>query len=82
MPLGLQPALGEAPDGMVLVPAGEFLMGSDEAAADEAPMHRAYVSAFYIDRHEVTNAEFAEFVRESGSFDTIGGPWVRYCAEG
>ena len=66
---------------MVLVPAGEFLMGSDGACTDEAPARRVYLSAFYIDRHEVTNAAFAEYVRGSGSFDTLEGPWFRYCAK-
>jgi sulfatase modifying factor 1 len=70
------------PEGMVLVPAGEFLMGAGEAGADEAPVHRVQLSAFYIDRHEVTNTAFAEFVRSSGSFDTLEGCWFRYCAEG
>jgi formylglycine-generating enzyme required for sulfatase activity len=45
---------------MVLVPAGEFVMGSD--AEDEAPPHRVYLDAFYIDRYEVTNARYLKFV--------------------
>ncbi len=38
---------------MVLIPAGEFLMGS-EAEPDSRPVHRVSVSAFYMDKHEVT----------------------------
>jgi len=54
--------------GMVLIPAGEFLMGSDGpgAPADEQPVRTVYVSAFYIDRCEVTNAEYRRFVMETG----------------
>ena len=67
---------------MVLIPAGEFLMGSNEGNFDETPAHRVYLSAYYIDKHEVTNAEFAAFIRESESFDTFEGPWFRYYVEG
>ena len=46
-----------APDGMVSVPAGSFLMGDtlDEGKSSELPVHAVHVSAFYIDRYEVTN---------------------------
>ena len=51
-------------EGMVLIPAGEFQMGSDdnEAANDEHPVHTVSVDAFYMDVHEVTNLEYKEFV--------------------
>jgi formylglycine-generating enzyme required for sulfatase activity len=51
---------------MVLVPAGEFLMGSvdsDEyAASDEKPQHKVYLDSFYMDLTEVTNAMYRECV--------------------
>lgn len=47
---------------MVLVPAGEFAMGSDKGDEDEFPVHRVNLNAFYIDKFEVTNGRFAEFV--------------------
>lgn len=49
---------------MVLIPAGEFLMGSSDtdADADEKPVHSVYVDAFEIDVFEVTNAQFKAFV--------------------
>ncbi|MDE0086739.1 MAG: SUMF1/EgtB/PvdO family nonheme iron enzyme [Candidatus Poribacteria bacterium] len=52
------------PDGMVLIPEGEFQMGSEDGDADndEQPEHTVYVDAFYIDANEVTNAEFKDFV--------------------
>lgn len=47
---------------MVLVPAGEFVMGSDKGDEDEAPVHRVYLNAFYIDKFEATNGRFAKYV--------------------
>jgi formylglycine-generating enzyme required for sulfatase activity len=51
---------------MVLIPAGEFRMGSDHGRADEKPVHRVHVDAFYIDRHEVTNRRYRAFVNVRG----------------
>ncbi len=54
---------------MVHVPAGEFLMGSaadaNEAQANEKPQHAVTLDAFWIDRMEVTNSQFARFVAET-----------------
>ena len=49
---------------MVLVPAGEFKMGSVAAdvSKDEQPAHAVYLDAFYIDTREVTNAQYREFI--------------------
>ena len=47
---------------MVLIPAGEFTMGKDDAAPDERPAHRVHLDAFYIDRYEVTIARYAKFL--------------------
>jgi sulfatase modifying factor 1 len=54
------PALDASP---VHVPAGAFRMGSDRGAADEKPAHRVEISAFAMDRHEVTNARYQACVR-------------------
>ena len=53
-----------APPGMVWVPGGEFLMGTDDLQAHpaEQPAHWVRVSGFWIDRTEVANADFARFV--------------------
>ncbi|MEW6542500.1 MAG: SUMF1/EgtB/PvdO family nonheme iron enzyme [Nitrospirota bacterium] len=51
---------------MLLIPAGEFLMGSTEGEADEQPVHRVTLDAFYLDKYEVTNRLFQKFVRETG----------------
>jgi len=49
---------------MVLVPAGEFLMGSETSGED--PPHRVSLGAFYMDRNEVTNAQYLRFVQATG----------------
>ena len=56
------------PEDMVLIPAGEFVMGtnSEGANADQKPAHTAYLEAFYIDKHEVTNAQYEEFILANG----------------
>ncbi len=47
--------------GMVYVPAGPFIMGSDLGEwDDESPRHLVELSAFYIDKYEVTNAEYGK----------------------
>ena len=47
---------------MVFIPGGTFRMGSDKHYAEEAPVHRVTVGAFWIDRTPVTNREFGKFV--------------------
>ena len=42
----------QSPD-MVLIPAGEFQMGSSNGERDEKPVHTVYLDAFYIDKYEV-----------------------------
>lgn len=55
-----------AADGMVRVDGGPFLMGSDRDGPGEAPVHRLSLPAFWIDRHKVTNREFAAFLNSRG----------------
>jgi formylglycine-generating enzyme required for sulfatase activity len=43
---------------MALIPAGEFLMGSEEGEEDERPAHKVRVGAFYMDCREVTQKSF------------------------
>jgi len=71
-----RPAPGPAPEGMVWIPGGEFSMGANDppdldevgmkATLDARPIHRVYVDGFYIDKTDVTNAEFVEFVKATG----------------
>ncbi len=56
----------DPPDGMVWVPAGEFVMGSDRHYPEEAPAHRVAVDGFWMDRAPVTNRQWAEFVTATG----------------
>jgi formylglycine-generating enzyme len=51
---------------MVWISGGSFTMGSDHHYPEEAPAHQVTVDGFWIDRHAVTNAEFARFVRKTG----------------
>lgn len=53
-------AYAQPPEGMVFVPAGEFLTGSKapDAPEDEGRLRKAFLPAFYIDQYEVTHAEY------------------------
>ena len=51
---------------MVLVAAGEFTMGSDTGGDESKPAHKVEVPAFYIDKTEVTNAQYKEFCSATG----------------
>ncbi|HJR75579.1 MAG TPA: SUMF1/EgtB/PvdO family nonheme iron enzyme [Nitrospiraceae bacterium] len=50
------------PEDMALVPAGEFLMGTEDGLPDARPLHRVYLSGYLIDRYEVTNARYRQCV--------------------
>ena len=54
---------------MVLIPAGEFRRGSNNGQEDERPVHTVYVDAFYMDKYEVTNAQFQKFVLANPDWD-------------
>lgn len=59
-------ANGDQPGPMVLIPAGEFLMGSDERLPDEGPQHKVNLSAYWIDIYEVTNEQYKAFIDATG----------------
>jgi ribose/xylose/arabinose/galactoside ABC-type transport system permease subunit/formylglycine-generating enzyme required for sulfatase activity len=69
-PTSAEVAEGPSPplvtDIMIEIPAGPFIMGSDTGAEDEAPAHEVDLPAFEIDKFEVTNADFAQFVEATG----------------
>ena len=52
--------------GMVWVPGGETTIGSDEYYSEEGPVTKVRVDGFWMDRTEVTNAQFARFVEATG----------------
>jgi formylglycine-generating enzyme required for sulfatase activity len=53
--------------GMVPLPGGTFMMGTEPGLPDERPAHQVTVRPFWIDRRPVTNAEFAAFLNTVGS---------------
>lgn len=54
-------------NGMIAVPAGTFWMGcKDESFKDTKPIHQVHVDKFLMDKTEVTNQEFSEFVKATG----------------
>ncbi|MGA9568173.1 MAG: SUMF1/EgtB/PvdO family nonheme iron enzyme, partial [Candidatus Korobacteraceae bacterium] len=65
-----------APAGMIWIPGGEFSMGAGDppgmdevgmnATKDSRPIHRVYVDGFFMDKTDVTNAQFARFVKATG----------------
>jgi len=69
-------APGPLPKGMVWIPGGEFSMGANDppnmddvgmkATLDARPIHRVYVDGFFMDKTDVTNGQFAEFVKATG----------------
>ena len=65
---------------MVLVLGGEYVIGDEGPSAQkDAPMRRVRLDSFYIDRHEVTNRQFAEFVAATKYVTTAereGGGWL------
>ena len=58
------PLLPTEQDGMVLIPTGNFQMGSNDTDAynEEQPVHTVYVDSFYMDQYPVTNAQYKEFL--------------------
>lgn len=52
------------PQGMVLIPAGYFTMGSDSGNA--SPKHKVWIDAFFIDKYEVTNHQYRRFIEATG----------------
>jgi hypothetical protein len=50
------------PLGMVLIPAGEFVFSADNKSPDERPMIRKHLLAFYMDKYEVSNADYKKVV--------------------
>lgn len=77
---------GNVPPGMVLVPAGEFIFGKDNEAPDERPAKRVYLPDYYIDKFEVTNAQFKqvfpnhEFGEKEGNLPARGVTWKQAAA--
>ena len=54
--------LGSSPNPVILIPAGDFIMGTNDRLPDEGPEHTVYLPAFYIDKYEVTNLQYKQFI--------------------
>lgn len=63
---------GESHKGMIWIKAGTFMMGANnkQASPDEYPKHKVAVNGFWMDATEVTNAEFARFVKSTNYITT------------
>ena len=65
---------------MVFVPEGEFIMGADPSFQginpDELPAHSVYLDAFWIDKTEVTNSMYAQFLNEIDNQEEGGTLWL------
>ncbi len=61
---------------MIWIPAGEFAMGTDDAnsMANERPSHHVKINGFWMDKYDVTNADFREFVEATGYVTTAEKP--------
>ena len=53
-------------ENMILISAGEFIMGSETRAADEKPAHKIYLDAYSIGKYEVTNEDYYKFWKATG----------------
>jgi sulfatase modifying factor 1 len=75
-PGATQPAATQAAalDDMVLIPGGTFHMGSEGGMPDESPVHEVTLKPYWIDRHDVTVAQFAQFVAATG-YKTDAEKW-------
>src|SRR5438132_13674750 len=65
-------SLKKAPPGMLWIPGGTFLMGTNdkESFPNERPAHFVQVQGFWMDEHDVTNAEFSKFIEATGYVTT------------
>ena len=57
-----QSKFGDVPHEMIEIPAGKFVMGTNERLSDEGPEHTIYQEDFLIDKFEVTNAQYKKFI--------------------
>jgi formylglycine-generating enzyme required for sulfatase activity len=59
---------------MVLIPAGSFLMGSNDGEPDEKPPHSVELPAYYMDKCEVTHEQYDRFLKASGHQPPVSWP--------
>src|SRR3954469_18384055 len=59
-------SVGRETNGMMWIPSGTFMMGSESGKPDEKPLHEVTVNGFWMDKTEVTNEEFEKFAEATG----------------
>jgi serine/threonine-protein kinase len=64
-PASVKPSVRTKPD-LLAIPGGKFMMGRDNGGNPESPAHAVEVQPFSMDRTEVTNTEYAEFIADTG----------------
>lgn len=64
-------AIRQGPEGMICIPAGAFLMGSEDGSPAEKPVHEVWVDEFLLDLTPVTNEQFSAFVTATGYLTTL-----------
>ena len=67
--------LGKDEVSMVLIPAGKFQMGGSDGLDSEKPVHTVYLDAFYMDKYEVTNAQYKTFMDATGHKAPLWMSW-------
>jgi serine/threonine-protein kinase len=65
------------PEGMVLIPAATFVMGSNPGRTDEQPEHTVSLSSYFIDQFEVSNAAYRQCVDDGGCAQVRSGGFTR-----
>ena len=73
---GTPPPLVNKPREMVLIEGGTFTMGSNNAGDEQRGEHQVTVQSFYLDKYEVTNAEYAEFIKANNRSAPVNDPAV------
>jgi formylglycine-generating enzyme required for sulfatase activity len=64
--LSMAETTADCPESMVRIPGGTFRIGADDQLPEERSAASVTVSSFCMDTHEVTNAQFSQFVQETG----------------
>lgn len=72
------PKLGKDGMPLILIPAGEFTMGSYDGDADEGPVHKVFLDDFLIDQTEVTNSMYLKFLNNIVSEISVESQLVKY----
>jgi len=62
---------------MVLIPAGEFMMGSDSGEKNEHPQHKVFLDTYYIDKYEVTFTQYDKFCEATKRKKPSDNGWGR-----